>query len=66
MNQIARYTQKLACYLRNTRAVSALEYALVIGIMAVTIFGAYQAFKNDITAAMTDLGRQIGGANQDG
>ncbi len=61
MKRTERYTQEFTCYLRNARAVSALEYALVIGVVAVTIFGAYQAFENTIIASMTALGQQIGG-----
>ena len=63
MGIIARYTQVFSCYLSNTRAVSALEYALAVGVVAVAIFGAYQAFGGNITAAMTALGQQVSGTN---
>ena len=37
MTTITRYTKKFAHYLRNTRAVSALEYAILVGVIAVAI-----------------------------
>ena len=40
MTTITRYTKKFAHYLRNTRAVSALEYAILVGIVAVSIAAA--------------------------
>ncbi len=63
MKHLARHTQKFACYLCSTRAVSALEYALVVGISVVAVAGAYEAFRADIVALMTTLGQQIGGGN---
>lgn len=63
MNRIGRHTQKFARYLRSTRAVSALEYAIVVGIAVVAVVGAYEAFRSDIIAAMTALRQQIGGAD---
>ena len=36
--------KKFARYLRNTRAVSALEYAIVVGITVVVVFAAYATF----------------------
>ena len=63
MKRLARHTQQFACYLYSTRAVSALEYAVVIGVTAVAVAGAYEAFRADIVATMTALGQQIGGGN---
>ena len=63
MKRVERCIQHLACYLRSTRAVSALEYAIVAGITVVAVAGAYQAFRADITAAMTALAQQVSGAN---
>ena len=42
MTTIARYTKKFVRYLRNTRAVSALEYAILVGVIAVAIVAALQ------------------------
>lgn len=63
MDMMGRFTQKLAGYLRSRRAVSALEYALVVGISAVAVAGAYEAFRTDIVATMTTLAQQISGGN---
>ena len=48
MTTIARYTKKFARYLRNTRAVSALEYAILVGVIAVAIVAALQTFSGQI------------------
>ncbi len=63
MDNMEYYTRKFACYLHSTRAVSALEYAIVIGVTSVAVAGAYEAFRADIVASMTALGQQIGGGN---
>ncbi len=55
--------KKFACYLRTTRAVSALEYAILVGIAAVVIFAAYETFRSDIKEAVTALGRQLSGTD---
>ena len=55
--------QKFAHYLRNTRAVSALEYAILVGIAVVAIFAAYENFRSDIKETVTAIGRQLSGAN---
>lgn len=50
-------------YLYSRRAVSALEYAIVVGVTAVAVAGAYEAFRTDIVATMTALAQQISGGN---
>ena len=44
--------KKFACYLRNTRAVSALEYVVLVGITAVVIVATYENFRSDIREAI--------------
>ena len=55
MTTITRYTKGFVHYLRNNRAVSALEYAMLIGIIAVAIGAALSllggSVKDQITAA---------------
>ena len=51
--------KKFACYLRNTCAVSALEYAIVVGVSAVVVSAAYETFKGNIKAAITALARSL-------
>ena len=55
--------KKFACYLRHTRAVSALEYAVLVGIAIVVIFVVYETFRGDIRKAITIFVRQLSGAN---
>ena len=60
MTTIARYTKKFAHYLRNNRAVSALEYAILVGVIAVAIAGALATFGNSLTTALTNIGTEVG------
>lgn len=53
--------KKFACYLRNTHAVSALEYALLVGISAVVVFAAFETFRSDIREAIIAIERQMSG-----
>ena len=46
-------------FLRADKAVSALEYAILVGIVAVAIGGALVAFSGDIKTAMTNIGGQV-------
>ena len=55
--------KKFVGYLRNTRAVSALEYAIVVGIAVVVVVAAYETFRSDIREAVTALARQLNGTN---
>ena len=52
MTTITRYTKGFVRYLRNNRAVSALEYAILVGIIAVAISAALVAFAPNITKAI--------------
>ena len=57
------YGKASFCYLRHTRAVSALEYAIVVGVSAVVVSAAYETFKGNIKGAITALAQQLIGAN---
>ena len=59
MTTLAHYTKKFAHYLRNTRAVSALEYAILVGMIAVAIAAALTTFSGNITSALTNIGTSI-------
>ena len=59
MTTITRYTKKFAHYLRNTRAVSALEYAILVGVIAVAISAALVTFGGTITAALVRVGADV-------
>ena len=47
-------------YLRDTRAVSALEYAILVGVVSVALLGAFTAFNADIQAAISKIGANVG------
>ena len=51
--------KKFARYLRNTRAVSALEYAILVGVVAVAIAAALVTLGTDLTAGMEAIGDKI-------
>ena len=48
-----------AHYLRSTRAVSALEYALLVGIVATIIAGAPVVFGGHFGPAFTTVGQEV-------
>ena len=47
-------------FLRANEAVSALEYALLVGIVAVGLTGAIVGFSGNIEDALTAIGTEIG------
>jgi Flp pilus assembly pilin Flp len=46
-------------YLRNNRAVSALEYAILAGVITVGVAAALTAFSGSITAFIDALGTEV-------
>lgn len=50
-------------YLRNTRAVSALEYAILVGIIAVVISAALVTFSGNLTPVLKNVGDKVKAAN---
>ena len=60
MTTITRYTKGFVRYLRNNSAVSALEYAILVGIVAVAIAAAVTTFSGQIKTAMTTIGTDVG------
>ena len=52
---------RAAKFLRSTRAVSALEYAILVGVIAVAISAALVTFSGNITTALTTIGTEVGG-----
>lgn len=65
MQTIIRYAKQFVQYVRNNRAVSALEYAILIGIIAVTITAALTTFSSDMKTAIEAVGDKVetGGTN---
>ena len=60
MSPFIRYTKQFAHYLCNTRAVSALEYAMLIGVIAVAISAALVTFSGNLTPVLTSIGGKVG------
>ena len=52
-------------YVRSTRAVSALEYALLVGVIAVAISAAMLTFSGNITSALTTIGGKVASTTVD-
>ena len=48
MNIIRHYGGHLVRYLRGTRGVAAMEYAIVVGVVVVGVGGAVAAFQDEI------------------
>ena len=59
---LTQYTKKFVRYLRNNRAVSALEYAILIGIIAVALSAALVTFSGNITKAVGTIGAKVDSA----
>ena len=53
------YTKEFCYYLRNTKAVSALEYAILVGVVVAGIGAAVAAFVEDVDTLMGNLGANI-------
>ncbi len=51
--------KKFTHYLRDTRAVSALEYAILMGIIALTISAALVTFSGNITPVLSLIGGKV-------
>ena len=60
---ITRYTKKFVRYLRNNKAVSALEYAILVGVIAIAISAAVLAFSGNLTTAINAVGTKVTGAS---
>ena len=54
-------SRRLRCFLRANEAVSALEYAILVGVIAVAIGLALTTFSASITTALNTIGTKVGG-----
>ena len=50
---------RLCRFIRATKAVSALEYAILVGVIAVAIAAALATFSGSITTALNNIGADI-------
>ena len=59
MTRESTVTRRAASFLRSTTAVSALEYALLVGIIATVVVAALVVFGGQLTAAFNAIGPEI-------
>lgn len=57
IRHISRRLRRFACA---NEAVSALKYAILVGVIAVGITGALVTFGDNIETALTNLGTEVG------
>ena len=55
MSSIKRYARHLVRYLRGTRAVAAMEYAIIVGVVVVGVGLAVGLFQDEIVGVITDV-----------
>ena len=55
MNIIRYYSGHLVRYLRGTRGVAAMEYAIIVGVVVVGVGVAVTAFQTEIVGLITDV-----------
>lgn len=56
MQTIVRYAKQFVQYVSNNRAVSALEYAILVGIIATALALAVTQFGGDVKETITQMG----------
>ena len=54
MNRIMHYAGYLGRYLRSTRGVAAMEYAIIVGLIVVGVGVAVAAFQDEIVDVITN------------
>ena len=59
MTKRRRITRRARGFLRSTRAVSALEYAILVGVIAVGVTAAIGAFGTQIEEALSKIGTNV-------
>lgn len=59
MTTLTHYAKSLGRFLRNNKAVSAMEYAILVGAIAVAIGIALTTFGTNITTAIEKIGDNL-------
>ena len=59
MTKKLRITVPVRGFLRSTRAVSALEYAILVGVIVVGVVAALNTFSNQVEEALNTVGEQL-------
>ena len=65
MNSIMHYCGHLVRYLRGTRGVAAMEYAIIVGVVVVGIGTAVTAFQVEIADLINDVTADLKKMNKD-
>lgn len=58
--KLSNLSRRFRRYLRARKAVSALEYAILVGVIAVGIGGALLVFEGQVEQAITEIGDVVG------
>lgn len=61
LTKTKRRSRQLCRFARANEAVSALEYAILVGVIAVALGVAITAFSDNIETAITNIGTSIAG-----
>ena len=61
MNRIMHYAGYLGRYLRGTRGVAAMEYAIIVGLVVVGVGVAVAAFQDNIVALIENASTKVSG-----
>ena len=59
MTKRRRITARARGFLRSTRAVAALEYAVLVGVIVVAVAAALGTFSGEITKALKTIGDKV-------
>ncbi len=59
MMRVKQLLQRAVRFLRDTEAVAALEYAILVGVVTVGIGAAVVTFQDTITAAIAGIGADV-------
>ncbi len=55
--------QCIKAFVRDSKAVSAIEYAILVGIIVVALGAALTTFSGTLTTAITDVGTDVTAVN---
>lgn len=59
MTKLTQYTKQFVRYLRHNKAVSALEYAILVGAIAIAVVVALNQFGGNIKQSIQNIGTQV-------
>ena len=58
-NMIKHCAWYLSCYLRGTRAIAAMEYAIIVGVVVVGVGAAVVVFEGQIDGFIEEMGNRL-------